>query len=79
VLNDSVEDFKPAIQLADNSARRFMTRTCMKKRSLGWPSSARRKFGFENEVNSCISLVDAVTVKFLKYGAAFAKEMTSAG
>jgi hypothetical protein len=51
----------------------------MKKSSLGCPSSARRKFGFENEVNSCISLVDAMTVKFLKYGAAFARAMTSAG
>jgi hypothetical protein len=51
----------------------------MKNKSLGWPSSASRKSGFEKDVNSWISRAEAVTVRFLKYGAEFESAITSAG
>jgi hypothetical protein len=43
------------------------------------PSSESRKRGLEKEDNSWMSRAAAVTVKPLKYGAALASEMISAG
>ena len=51
----------------------------MKNNSRGWPSSARRKRGFEKDVKSWISRVEDVTVRSLKYAAELAKEIIKAG
>ena len=51
----------------------------MKKRRRGCPSSASRKAGLANDVNSCNSLVAELTVKSLKYGAELDSAMINAG
>jgi hypothetical protein len=53
--------------------------THMKKSKRGCPSSASKNEGFANELNSWLSRPDAVTLSFLKYGAALDIEMISAG
>jgi hypothetical protein len=51
----------------------------MKNRSLGWPSSANRNWGFANAVNNWINLVDAVTLRFWRCGALLDSAMIMAG
>ena len=50
-----------------------------KNSNRGWPSSASKNTGFENEVKSWIGRTDDVTLRFLKYGATLERAMIRAG
>ena len=51
----------------------------MKNSNLGWPSSANKKTGLANDVKSWTSRAEAVTLRFLKYGAELDSAMIRAG